>query len=120
MLTRRCCMSIKPFQINVPQPVLDDLQERLAATRWPDEVEGWDYGTNVSYMKDFVRYWQEEYDWRKHEVSLNKFKHFKAEVDGIDVHFIHERGKGANPTPILLLHGWPDSFYGYHTLIERL
>jgi epoxide hydrolase len=113
-------MSIKPFQINIPQPVLDDLQERLAATRWPDEVEGWDYGTNVSYMKDFVRYWQEQYDWRKHEAELNKFKHFKAEVDGIEVHFIHERGKGANPTPILLLHGWPDSFYGYHTLIERL
>jgi epoxide hydrolase len=115
-------MQVQPFSINIPQAVLDDLRNRLARTRWPDEAEGagWDYGTNLGYMKKLVDYWQNQYDWRKHETALNKFNHFKAEVDGVNLHFIHERGKGPNPTPILLLHGWPDSFYCYHKLIERL
>jgi len=84
-------MNVQPFRINVPQDVLDDLQQRLARTRWTDVVEGagWDYGANVSYMKDFVAYWQNHYDWRKHEAELNKFNHFKAEIDGVNVHFIH-------------------------------
>ncbi|MGH2409979.1 MAG: epoxide hydrolase, partial [Chloroflexota bacterium] len=60
------------------------------------------------------------YDWRKHEAALNVFAHFKAEVDGVGIHFIHERGKGPNPTPLLLIHGFPDSFYRYHKVIERL
>jgi pimeloyl-ACP methyl ester carboxylesterase len=113
-------MSITPFQINVPQSILDDLQMRLQATRWPDEVAGWDYGTNVGYLKKLTDYWQNKYDWRRHEAELNRFAQFTTKVDGVEVHFIHERGKGPNPTPILLLHGWPDSFYGYHKLIERL
>ena len=77
-------MQVQSFQINVPQSVLDDLKERLADTRWPDEVEGagWDYGTKVGYMKELVAYWQNNYDWRKQEAQLNKFSWFKAEVDG--------------------------------------
>jgi len=113
-------MSVQPFRINVPQATLDDLQRRLGCVRWPDEVNGWDYGTNSGYMKKLVDYWQNKYDWRKYEAQLNKFNHFKAEVDGVNIHFIHERGKGPNPTPILLLHGWPDTFYCYHKLLERL
>jgi epoxide hydrolase len=115
-------MTAKPFSINVPQAVLDDLQERLARTRWPDEIDGaaWDYGTNLSYLKKFVAYWQNGYDWRKHEATLNQFAHFQAEIDGVKVHFIHERGKGENPTPIILTHGWPDSFYRFHKLIPML
>lgn len=115
-------MSIQPFTIAVPQTSLDDLRARLAATRWPDEVEGadWDYGTNLSYMKELADYWQHQYDWRQHEAALNRFTHFKADVNGIGIHFIHERGKGPNPTPLLLLHGWPDSFYRYHKVIDRL
>jgi epoxide hydrolase len=112
----------KPFQIEIPQAALDDLRERLKRTRWPDEAlnAGWSMGTNLGYMKKLADYWLNEYDWRKHEAALNQFHHFKADVDGVEVHFIHERGKGPNPTPILLLHGWPDSFYCYHKLIERL
>jgi epoxide hydrolase len=113
---------IKPFTINIPQSALDDLQERLKRTRWPDEApdSGWTMGTNLAYMKDLVDYWQKQYDWRKHEAELNQFNHFTADVNGVNIHFIHERGKGPNPTPILLLHGWPDSFYGYHKLIKYL
>src|SRR5579859_5960145 len=115
-------MSIQSFKIDVPRAILDDLRERLARTRWLDDVEGsaWAYGISLSYMKDVVDYWQHRYDWRKQEAALNTFSHFKADVDGVTLHFIHERGKGPNPTPILLIHGFPDSFYRYHKVIERL
>jgi epoxide hydrolase len=115
-------MKVQPFEINIPQAVLDDLVERLSRTRWTDEVEGssWDYGINLGYLKEVADYWQHNYDWRKHEAALNKFKHFKTEVDGVGIHFIHERGKGPNPTPLLLIHGFPDSFYRYHKVIDRL
>ncbi len=115
-------MSIQPFKIAIPQATLDDLRERLARTRWIDEVEGsgWTYGVSLGYMKELVDYWQQSYDWRTHEAALNTFAQFKADVDGVGIHFIHERGKGPNPTPLLLLHGFPDSFYRYHKVIERL
>src|SRR5690348_268515 len=115
-------MSIQPFRIDIPQDTLDDLCERLARTRWPDEVEraGWDYGTNLKYMKEFADYWQHTFNWRKQEAKLNQFAQFRAEVDGLGIHFIHEPGKGPNPLPILLTHGWPDSFYRMHKIIPLL
>jgi pimeloyl-ACP methyl ester carboxylesterase len=115
-------MSIQPFKIAVPQTTLDDLRARLVRTRWPDEADnaGWAYGISLAYLKDVADSWLHHYDWREHEAALNRFAHFKAEVDGIGIHFIHERGKGANPTPVLLLHGFPDSFYRYHKVIDRL
>jgi len=115
-------MSIQSFKIAIPQATLDDLRERLVRTRWIDEVEGsgWTYGVSLGYMKELVDYWQQSYDWRIHEAALNTFAQFKADVDGVGIHFIHERGKGPNPTPLLLLHGFPDSFYRYHKVIERL
>jgi pimeloyl-ACP methyl ester carboxylesterase len=102
--------------------VLDDLKERLKRTRWPDEVEntGWDYGTNLGYMKELAEYWQHKYDWRKQETELNKFALFTAKIKGTEFHFIHERGKGPNPTPIILFHDWPNSFYRYLKLIPML
>jgi pimeloyl-ACP methyl ester carboxylesterase len=115
-------MSIQPFKIAIPQATLDDLRERLARTRWTDEVEGsgWSYGVDLGYMKELTAYWQQSYDWRKHEATLNTFAQFKANVDGVGIHFIHERGKGPNPTPLLLIHSFPDSFYRYHKVIELL
>lgn len=113
-------MNIQPFTIDVPQETLDDLLRRLAHTRWLAAENGWTYGIDKDYMQDLVQYWQHSYDWRAQERALNTFAHFKADIDGIGIHFIHERGKGANPTPLLLLHGFPDSFYRYHKVIERL
>jgi pimeloyl-ACP methyl ester carboxylesterase len=115
-------MNIQPFTIAVPQATLDDLHERLARTRWPDEAEGsgWAYGISRAYLKEVADYWLHRYDWRTHEAALNRFAQFKAEVNGIGIHFIHERGKGPNPTPLLLIHGFPDSFYRYHKVIDRL
>jgi microsomal epoxide hydrolase len=115
-------MQIQPFQVNVPQTTLDDLRERLAQTRWPDEVEGagWDYGTNLGYLKKLVDYWQNEFDWRAQEAKLNQYAQFRAEIDDLGIHFIHERGKGPNPLPIIIFHGWPDSFYRMHKIIPLL
>lgn len=115
-------MSIQPFKIAIPQVTLDDLRERLARTRFPDEVEGagWDYGTNLDYLKQLTGYWQHTFDWRAQEARLNQFAHFKTEIDGLMIHFIHERGKGPNPLPLILTHGWPDSFYRMHKIIPML
>lgn len=115
-------MEIKPFSIEVPQATLDDLSDRLKRTRWPDEVagSGWDYGTDLAYLRELVNYWHSQFDWRKQEAALNRFAHFQAEIDGTRLHFIHERGKGPNPLPIVLVHGWPDSFYRMHKIIPLL
>ncbi len=115
-------MAVERFQINIPQLTLDDLNERLERARWPDEIEeaGWDYGTNAAYLRELTHYWQHDYDWRKHEADLNVFNHFRAEIDGLGLHFIHEKGKGAKPLPLLLTHGWPDSFWRFHKLIPLL
>jgi microsomal epoxide hydrolase len=114
--------SPRPFTIAVPQSSLDDLRERLARVRWPDQIPGstWDYGTAATYLRELCTYWRDSYDWRQHEVQLNAFRQFKATIGGSDLHFIHEQGEGANPKPLLLTHGWPGSFYEYHKLIPRL
>ena len=115
-------MSAQPFTIDVPQATLDDLRERLARTRWPDQLEGanWDYGTNLDYLKELVAYWHDRFDWRAQEAKLNQFAQFRAEIDGLGVHFIHERGKGPDPTPIIIMHGWPGSFFEIVKLIPLL
>ncbi|RZJ60911.1 MAG: epoxide hydrolase, partial [Hymenobacter sp.] len=92
---------MEAFKINVPQPALDDLQNRLAHTRWPDEVEeaDWGYGTNREYLRQLADYWQHGYDWRAQEAELNQFPHFKAEVGGLNIHYIKVEGKGPSPLP---------------------
>lgn len=115
-------MTINPHKINVAQSVLDDLNKRLKRTRWTEQEHsvGWQHGTNLDYLKDFTNYWMNEYNWRKEEARLNELSWFTAEFDDKKVNFIHEKGKGPNPTPILLLHGWPDSVMRYTKLIPML
>lgn len=115
-------MSVTPFRIDIPQADLDDLRGRLARTRWPDAVDGagWDYGTNREYLQELVNFWGNGFDWRAQEKALNRFAHFRTEVDGYGVHFIHERGKGPYPIPLVLTHGWPDSFYRMVKIIPML
>ncbi|MDQ3926111.1 MAG: epoxide hydrolase [Actinomycetota bacterium] len=115
-------MGAQPFEVSIPQETLDDLCERLARARWPDEVAGagWDYGSNLVYMKELTDYWQHGFDWRAQEAKINRFAHFRAEVDGFGIHFIHERGRGPEPIPIILTHGWPDSFYRMLKIIPLL
>ena len=115
-------MDVRPFTIDVEDSVLDDLRQRLAGTRWPDEMpnSGWDYGSNLGYVKELVEYWRTEFDWRAQEAKLNAFSHFKSEVDGLDIHFIHEKGKGPNPMPLIITHGWPSCFFEMTKIIPLL
>ena len=113
---------VNPFKIEVGDAVLDDLKQRLARTRFPDELDGveWDYGTDLGYLKELVEYWQTKFDWRKQEQRLNEFPQFKTEVDGLDVHFLHVRSKHENALPLLMAHGWPDSVFGFQKVIGPL
>lgn len=113
---------IEPYKIEVSDEVLNDLRERLARTRFPGEVPntGWEYGTNLAYLKQLVEYWRTRYDWRQHEAALNRFNHFKTRINGLDIHFIHEKGRGPNPKPLLLSHGWPGSIAEFVEIIPLL
>ncbi len=115
-------MPPRPFRIDVPQSVLDDLQRRLENTRWPDQLDGagWDYGANVEYVRELCDYWSRTYDWREHEARLNQYPQFLCEVDGVDLHFWHVRGEGAAAFPLLLIHGWPGSIVEFEALIGPL
>ena len=115
-------MPATPFTIEIPDSVLEDLRSRLERTRWPDELPGvgWEYGSNMDYIKELVEYWKNDFDWRKQEELINSFSHFKAPVDGRDVHFIHEKGKGPNPLPLVITHGWPGTFFEMHKVIPLL
>jgi microsomal epoxide hydrolase len=111
-----------PFTIAVPEEVLDDLRQRLAATRWPDEIPdtGWQYGSNLAYIKDLIAYWQHGYDWRAQERRLNELAQYRVQLDDITLHYIHQPGVGPNPLPLLISHGWPGSIYEFVNIIGPL
>ncbi len=115
-------MQATPFTIQVSDATLSDLAARLQHVRWPDAAEGagWAHGVDLAYLKELVAYWQNSYDWRKYEAQINALPNFKVAIDGVTVHFVHVRGKGPNPKPLLLTHGWPDSFYRFHKIIPML
>ena len=112
----------KPFKIKIEQSILDDLKNRIADTRWTDEIQNskWEYGTNRSWLKELCDYWQTSFNWRKQEEYLNLFKNYKATIDGVELHFIHQKGEGNISVPLLLTHGWPDSFVRFLKIIPML
>jgi len=113
---------VKPFKINIPDQILKNIQQKVERFPWhemPNDGD-WEYGTNLNYMKEISKYWIKDFDWKKHEVKINKFSNFISKVDDIDIHFIHEKGSGSNPTPLLLLHGWPGSIIEFLHIIEKL
>ena len=113
---------IKPFKLNIPNKTLQEIYTKVKNYPWhemPDDG-GWEYGTNLEYMKEISSYWVKDFDWRKHEAEINKFSNFTTVVDGIEMHFIHEKGSGSNPTPLLLMHGWPGSVVEFLHIIEKL
>ena len=113
---------IERFEIRVDDSVLDDLRNRLASTRLPDQIEGtgWEYGIPVDYLRDLVDYWRDTYDWRAQEARLNELPHFRTSIDGQSIHFLHARSPHADAFPLLLMHGWPGSVVEFLDVVPRL
>lgn len=120
--TDRSQEQIRPFRVEVPQSHLDDLRDRLARTRWPDELPGVGdgYGVPLGYVRDLADYWRTGYDWRKWEARLNDYPQFMTTIDGQDIHFLHVRSSEADVLPLILTHGWPGSVVEYLDVIEPL
>jgi len=113
---------IKPFKVEISDKFLQNIYSKVKNYPWhemPDDG-GWAYGTNLNYMKEISKYWIEKFDWKKTEEKINKFQNFKSNIDGIDIHFIHEKGSGSNPRPLLLSHGWPGSIVEFLHIIDEL
>ena len=115
-------MHVEPFRIAVPDAVLTDLRDRLARTRFPDEIadSGWTYGSNLAYVKELVAHWRDRYDWRRHEAALNAFPQFRVRVGDLGIHFIHAKGRGPRPFPLVITHGWPGSVAEFTKIIGPL
>jgi pimeloyl-ACP methyl ester carboxylesterase len=115
-------VTIESFQIQIESAQLDDLQRRLELTRLADDFgnDDWAYGTERNYLQSLLTYWRDEYNWRDHEAAMNRFEHFRCQIDGITLHFLRRPGRGPAPKPLLLLHGWPWTFWDYQKVIEPL
>ena len=113
---------MQEFTIRIEDAALEDLKSRLERTRLPGQIpgSGWDYGSDTAYMEELLEYWRTDYDWRAHEKLLNQLPHFKAGIDGIDMHFVHVRSRESNAMPLVITHGWPGSFYEFMEVIGPL
>jgi len=115
-------LKVDPFEIRVDDRVLEDLRARIRNTRWPNQIPGigWDQGTELGYLKGLLAFWADEFDWRAQERELNSFDHFRAELDGVHIHFVHARARGGRGIPLILSHGWPSTFVELLALVPLL
>jgi len=113
---------VKPFKVNIPDQIIKNIYDKVKRYPWHEMPNdgGWEYGTNLDYMKEISKYWVSKFDWRKHEKEINKFPNFITKVDDIDIHFIHEKGSGSKPMPLLISHGWPGTIIEFLHIIEKL
>lgn len=113
---------VRPFTINIPEADLADLATRLSNTRWPERelVDDWSQGAPLGYVQELAAYWANDYDWRSREAMYNRFDHFKTELSGLDIHFIHQRSPHEDALPLLITHGWPGSIAEFNKVIEPL
>ena len=113
---------IPPFRVEVPDAVLDDLRDRLARTRWPDQIpgSGWGYGTDMAYLQELCDHWGTKFDWRVQEERFNRWPHFLTDIDGQQIHFIHARSDNPDALPLVITHGWPGSVAEFLDVIEPL
>ena len=120
--TDRTETEIRPFQVEIPQADLDDLHDRLARTRWPDDLPGvgWSRGVPLGYLRELAEHWRTGFDWRKHEATLNQYPQFTTTIDRANLHFLHVRSPEPDPRPLLLLHGWPGSVVEFLEVIGPL
>ncbi len=115
-------MTARPFRISIPDAALQDLRGRLEAARWPASLhaDSWEDGASLSFMKRLVDHWLHRFDWRAQEERLNRLPNEMMTVDGQDIHFVHQRGTGPSPMPLVLTHGWPGSFIELEHIIPLL
>ncbi len=115
---------IRPFRLDVSDDVLDDLRARLNNTRWPDTetVDDWSQGTPLAYLREVCHHWGDpgRYRWREREAAINRFDQFITEIDGLDIHFVHQRSPHDEALPLIITHGWPGSIVEFHKVIEPL
>ena len=113
---------IKKFRVNIPKNTLDQIFNKVKNYPWDNiiKMDSWLYGTNHKYLKEISKYWTSKFNWRIQEKKINSFSNFVTNVDGINIHFIKEKGSGKNPTPLLILHGWPGSFIEFLDIIKKL
>lgn len=113
---------MRSFKINVPDAAISELRERLLRARWPDEIndDAWEWGTRAEILRRFVDHWATDYDWRACEAALNALPQFRTEIDGLNIHFVHVRGKGPDPHPLIITHGWPGSFVEMRGILPLL
>jgi pimeloyl-ACP methyl ester carboxylesterase len=113
---------LRPFRVEVAEAVLDDLRDRLARTRWPDQIpgSGWGYGTDLAYLQDVCDQWRAKFDWRAQEERFNRWPHFLTDIDGQQIHFIHARSDDPSALPLIITHGWPGSVAEFLDVIEPL
>ncbi len=112
----------RPFRCEIPAARIIDLHERIDRARWPDQIndDAWSYGTELNYLRELVQYWRRDFRWSQAQTELNGFDHFLLDIDGLDLHFIHQRSPHASATPLLITHGWPGSIVEFLDLIPRL
>ena len=116
--------SVNRMYVSFSEEILTDLKERLSKTPFFENLEGidWEYGVNPEYMKDVVEYWKTKFDWRKQESLLNTYPHYKTKISGLDIHFVHHKAElkeGQKEVAIMMVHGWPGSFYEFYPAIPR-
>lgn len=113
---------IEPFRIAIPDAVITDLCERIDRTRWPHDLDNgdWGYGTNLDYLRSLTAYWRDGFDWRAQEAQMNRLDHFRTTIDGVPIHFVHQRGRGPAPMPLIMSHGWPWTFWDLRKVIGPL
>ena len=114
--------TITPFEIAIPEQAITDLHRRLEMARLPAQIPdtGWEYGTNSQYLKELVEYWRNEFDWRQQEEELNAFDQYMTTIDGVPIHFIHQRSSNPDATPLMVTHGWPGSIAEFRHIIGPL
>ena len=113
---------LKTFKIDVCQKDLNFIYKKVSEYPWHEMPSdgGWQFGANIDFMKDLCKYWVKQFDWKRQEDKINLFDNFTAEVDGIEVHFIYERGSGSKPKPLIISHGWPGSIIEFIEIIDPL
>jgi pimeloyl-ACP methyl ester carboxylesterase len=113
---------VRPFTIKFESSEIIQLKDRIAAMRWPDQVDDsdWNYGANLAYMKELADYWATDFNWELQEERLNQYPNYQVTIDDYDIHFVYEPGEGGNRIPLVLLHGWPSTFYQMQKIIPLL